>query len=166
MLQEQTEVSRRRGRHASHVGSHRLMYYTGHFIRELMSLENIQLIVIMIGEALCVPSEVSPIAFAKQTVCRTLILGALACLWIHAQLRRSIAWLRPHNVAIQQLVKAQLWSGDTGMKSMAINSPCGLVEAAEGVGLDQRPKDKAADNAVLPCSGRRLSPPYEWSTTL
>ena len=84
LIHEQTEGSRRRGRHVAHVGSQSLLNNTGHFVREWLAFENIQLVVIMIGVALCVPTEVSPIAFAQQTLCRTLILGALACLWIHA----------------------------------------------------------------------------------
>ena len=93
------------------MGSQSLLHYTGQFTREWLAFENIQLVVIMIGVALCVPTEVSPITFAEQTLCRTLILGALACLWIHAQLRSSAEWIQTQRVAIRQLVAVQLWNG-------------------------------------------------------
>jgi hypothetical protein len=113
MMHEQTEGSRQKGRHASYVG-HRLQYYTERFFREWMVLETLQLVVLMIGVALCVPTDGSPLGFVRQTVYMTLILGALACLWIHAQLRSSMVWLKTHHAEIQQLVKVQLVSGATG----------------------------------------------------
>ena len=68
----------------------------------------------MIGVALCVPSEVSPLGFVRQTMYRTLILGALACLWIQTQLRSSMVWLKTHHAEIQKLVKVRLVSVATG----------------------------------------------------
>ena len=74
------------------------------FIREWMVLEHPQLELIMIGVALCVPTEISPGLYAKQTVYRTLILGALACLWIHHQLRNSTRWIQTQGMALRHLV--------------------------------------------------------------
>jgi hypothetical protein len=113
MMHEQTEGSRRKGRHAAHVG-HRLQYYTGRFFREWMALETLQLVALMIGVALCVPTEVSPLGFVKQTMYRTLILGTLACLWIQTQLRSSMVWLKTHHAEIQKLVRVRLVSVATG----------------------------------------------------
>ena len=89
LIHEQLEGMRRSRRQVAKMGSLSLLHYTGKFIRKRLVPENIQLVIIMIGVAMCVPTAVSPILFAKQTVYMTLILGALACLWIHSQLRSS-----------------------------------------------------------------------------
>jgi len=112
MVHEHTEGSRRKGRHTSHV-VYRLQYYTGRFFREWMALETLQIMVLMIGVALCVPTEVSPLGFVRQTAYRTLILGAIACLWIQAQLRSSMGWLKTHHAEIQQWITVRLMSGGT-----------------------------------------------------
>jgi hypothetical protein len=108
MVHEQLEGMRRSRRQVAKMGSLSLLHYTGQFIREWMVPENIQLVIIMIGVAMCVPTAVSPILFAKQTVYRTLILGALACLWIHSQLRSSAGWMQTQSVAVRHLVTVQL----------------------------------------------------------
>jgi hypothetical protein len=38
------------------------------------------------GVAIIVPTAISPLDFARQTVWRTLVLGRLACIWIHRQI--------------------------------------------------------------------------------
>ena len=103
MLHEHTEGSRRKGRHTSQV-VYRLQYYTGRFFREWMALATLQVLVLMIGVALCVPMEASPLGFARQTVYRTLILGAIACVWIQAKLRSSMVWLKTHHAELQQRI--------------------------------------------------------------
>ena len=114
MIHEQLEGMRRSRRQVAKVGSQSLLHSTGRFIREWLVPENIQLVVIMIGVAMCVPTAVSLITFAKQTVYRTLILGALACLWIHSQLRSSAGWVQTQSVAVRHLVTVQLWSSGIG----------------------------------------------------
>ena len=86
------------------MGSRNLLQQMRQFIREWMVLEHPQLGLIMIGVALCVPTEVSPSLHAKQTVYRTLILGALACLWIHHQLRNSARWVQTQGMVLRHLV--------------------------------------------------------------
>ena len=77
--------------------------------------DHLQLGLIMIGVAMCVPTAVNPSLFAKQTVHRTLILGALACLWIHSQLRSSAAgWVQTQSVALRHLVTMQLGGSGIG----------------------------------------------------
>ena len=112
-MDELTACSRRKGQHASHVG-HRLQYYVGCFFREWMALATLQLVLLMIGVALCVPTEVSPLGFVRQTVYRTLILSSLECIWIQAQLGSSMVWLKTHQTEIQQWVKGRLVRGETG----------------------------------------------------
>jgi len=113
MVHEHKEGSRCKGRHNSQV-VYRLQHYTGRFFREWMALATLQVLVLMIGVALCVPSEVSPIGFVRQTAYRTLILGAIACVWIQAHLRSSMVWLKTHQAELQQRITVRLISGGTG----------------------------------------------------
>ena len=108
MVHEQLEGIQRSRRQVAKMGSLSLLHYTGQFIREWMVPENIQLVIFMIGVAMCVPTAVSPFLFAKQTVYRTMILGTLACLWIHSQLRSSAGWVQTQSVAVRHLVTVQL----------------------------------------------------------
>ena len=78
IVHEQLEGLRRSNRKVVKLGSQNLLQQTSQFIREWMVPEHLQLGLIMIGVALCVPTEVSPSPYAKQTVYRTPILGALA----------------------------------------------------------------------------------------
>ena len=129
MVHEQLEGMRRSRRKVAKMGSLSLLHYTGQFIRGWLVSENIQLVVIMIGVAMCVPTEVSPITFTKQILYRTLRLGALACLRIQSQLRSSAGWMRTQRVAIRHLVTVQLWSigiGDADKgKQRSTRSGCG-----------------------------------------
>ena len=73
MVNEQLEGMRRSGRKVVMMGSRNLLQQIGQFIREWMVPEHLQLGIIMIGVAMCVPTAVSPSLFAKQTVYRTLL---------------------------------------------------------------------------------------------
>ena len=108
MVNKQLEGMRRSCRKVVKMGSRNLLQQTGQFIREWMVPEHLQLGLIMIGVAMCVPTEVSPSLFAKKTVYRSLILGALACLWIHSQIRSSAGWVQTQSMALRHLVTMQL----------------------------------------------------------
>ena len=108
MVHEQLEGMQRRCRKVVKMGSRNLLHQTGQFIREWMVPQNLQLGIIMIGVAICVPTAVSPSLY------RTLILGALACLWIHSQLRSSAGWVQTQSVALRQLVTMQLGGSGIG----------------------------------------------------
>ena len=114
MVHEQLESMRRSCRKVVKMGSRNLLQQTGSFIREWMVPEHLQLGIIMIGVAICVPTEVSPSLFAKQTVYRTMILGALACLWTHSQIRSSAGWVQTQSMALRHLVTMQLGGSDVG----------------------------------------------------
>ena len=108
MVYEQLEGMRRSGRKVVMIGSRNLLQQIGQFIREWMVSEHLQLGLIMIGVAMRVPTEVSPSLFTKQIVYRTLILGAIACLWIHSQIRSSAGWVQTHSMALRHMVTTQL----------------------------------------------------------
>ena len=102
LVHEQLEGLRRRNRRVIQLGSWNILQQMIQFTREWMVMENLQLGVLMIGVALCVPTETSPGLYAKQTIYRTLILSALACLWIHHQLRDSTRWIQSQGMALRQ----------------------------------------------------------------
>ena len=77
----------------------------------------------MIGVAAIVPTEFSSMMYPKQMVYRTWILGALACLWIQAQMQTAREWMCIKGANIRLRIGDLVRLGVTGMVSSSHQRP-------------------------------------------
>jgi hypothetical protein len=141
------------------IEKYRPSYCLSRLIRGCPRVENFRLTVLMIGVAACVPTGFSPMVYSKQTVYRTWVLGALACLWIQTQIQTAMGQVSFNGESIRLLIGAMVRLGATGVVCSSISDPHGPAEEVEGDETGQLHEGKAA--TTVACQIRYLEPRLE-----